>query len=89
MLQFLARRELVAAGSHYRRLPDRVAAAEGGQRLIRQRRPATHQLLMDSDQVPLALVQQIEDLLPVGLGLLSTIQFGHLRRTGAQHPAHR
>jgi hypothetical protein len=30
MLHLLARLELVAAGSHHRRLPDPVAAAEGG-----------------------------------------------------------
>ena len=89
MLQLLARGELVTAGSHHRRLPDPVAAAEGGQRLVGQLRAAGHQLLMDPDQIPLALVHQLEDLLPVGLGLLPTIEFGHLRRTGAQHPAHR
>ncbi len=82
VLYLLARGELVAAGSYHRRLPDPMAAAEGGQRLIRQRRPARHQFLMDPDQVPLALVHQLQNLLPVGLGLLRTVELVELQSHG-------
>ena len=50
-----------------------VPAAERRQRGIRQLRACGHQLLMDSHEIPLARVEKLQDLLPVGFGLLGSM----------------
>jgi len=42
---------------------------EGGQGLVRELCSAGEELFMDSHQIPLATGEQLQDLLPVGLGL--------------------
>jgi hypothetical protein len=46
--------EMILARGYNRRLPDALPAAECGQRLIRHRRSARLQFLMDSHEIPLA-----------------------------------
>jgi hypothetical protein len=50
-----------------------VPPAERRQCLIRHLRACGHQILMDSHEVPLALVEKLQDLLPVWLGLLGPV----------------
>lgn len=69
-----------------RQAPPPAARFHGGGRKRSAPGTTAHLLLMDPDHVPLALVQQFQIPLPVGLGLLPTIKVGHFRRTGAQHP---
>ncbi len=57
VLGFLAGRELVTARRDNRLLPDPLAPAESGQRLIGQRRAAGRQFLMDSHEIALAFGQ--------------------------------
>lgn len=79
MLQLLAGFEGVAAGGHDGLLSDPLAAAESGQRGIRQRRSGGEQIFMDPDQIPLAFREQVQDHLPVGFGFLGAM---HLRHGG-------
>ena len=73
MLHFFAWIERELAHRFRRRLPDSVPAAEGGQCLVRQRRARGHQFLMDSHEIPLAAGEKLQDLLPVGFGLLGPV----------------
>ena len=77
VLHFLAGGEVITAGRHDWRLSDSMPAAECGQRLIGNRRSPGRQLFMDPDQVSLATLQQFEDLLPVGRGLLGPLDQGY------------
>ena len=79
MLQLFSGFEVVAAGGHDGLLSDTLAAAEGGQRRIRQIRTALQQIFMDPDEIPLAGREQVQDLLPVGFGFLGPM---HLRHRG-------
>ena len=67
--------KIVAARRHWRRLADAVPPAERRQCLIRQLRPAGHQFLMDSHEIPLAVAEKLQDALPVRFGLLGPAQF--------------
>ena len=44
---------------------------------------------MDPDQIPLAALQQLENLLPVGLGFLGPIQQRYIRLVRTNDSAHR
>ena len=77
VLHLLAGLEVIPAGGHNGRLPDALSAAECRQSLIRECRAAEPQFLMDSHEIPLAGVQQFEDLLPVSLGLLRPLDLRH------------
>lgn len=79
MLHLLTGVELVAAGGHDGLLPDSLAAAESGQRRIRQIRSGGNQIFMDPDEIPLAFREQVQDHLPVGFGFLGAM---HLRHCG-------
>ena len=79
MLQFLARLKLVLPGSHFRLLTDSMTTAKGRQRWIRECHPAGHEFFMDPDEIPLAIGQLLQDLLPVGFGFLGTDQWRHIR----------
>lgn len=57
MLHLDARLEVITAGGYDGILSDALPAAEGCQRLIRQRRAIGEQLLMDSHEIALAGVQ--------------------------------
>ena len=50
---------------------------------IDRRRARRHQFLMDSHEIPLALVEKLQDLLPVGLRLLGSMQFRQGCRVGS------
>ena len=78
VLHLLARLEVVLAGRHGGRLPDALPATEGGQGLVRELGSAGEELFMDSHQIPLATGEQLQDLLPVGLGFLGAAEFRHL-----------
>src|ERR1019366_4412665 len=88
VLHLLARGVVIAPRRHYRRLPDPMPAAEGGQRRVRQVRSTDQQLFLDPYQIALAQRQQFQNLLPVGIAYLRPRQRRHLRRTGLQHFAH-
>jgi hypothetical protein len=77
VLHLHARLEVILPRRHDRCLSDALPAAERGQRRIRQRRAGRRQLLMDSHEIPLARCQEIEDLLPVGLGFLRPLDLRH------------
>src|SRR5260370_45641 len=84
MLHPLAGSKILLAGRRRRRVSDSVPAANRGQCGIRQLRAARQQFLMDSHQIPLALVEKLQDLLPVRLGLLRTLQLRHSGGVRAQ-----
>src|SRR6478672_6843053 len=44
---------------------------------------------MDSDEIPLALVEKLQDLAPVGFGFLRTVQLRYGDRVRAQDLAYR
>jgi len=73
MLKLLPGRKLILARRRWRRIADPVPPAERRQRLIRHLRACGHQILMDSHQIPLALIEKLQDLLPVWLGLLGPV----------------
>ena len=75
MLHLLAGRKLILARRGWRRVADPVPPAERRQCLIRHLRACGHQILMDSHEIPLALLEKLQDLLPVGFGLLDSVQF--------------
>src|SRR6202453_2149767 len=70
-------------------MPDPMPTAKGGQGRVRQVRSTGLQLLQHTYQIALAHRQQFQDLLPVGLAYLRTLERWYLRRVGAQHLAHR
>jgi len=74
MLHLLGGRKVILARRCWRRAADSVAPAERRQRGIRQLGAAGgHQLLMDSHEIPLALLEKLQDLLPVRFGFLRTL----------------
>ncbi len=73
VLKLLAGRKIIAARRHWRCVADAVPPAERRQCLIRHLRACGHQILMDSHEIPLALPEKFQDLLPVRLGLLRTL----------------
>ena len=73
MLHLFAGLKLVSAGRYHRRLADAVPPAERGQCRIRQLRPTGHQVFMDSHEIPLAVAEKLQDLLPVGFGFLGAV----------------
>jgi hypothetical protein len=73
LLHLLARLKIVSTGGYHRRLADAMPAAEGGQGGIRQLRSTGQQIFMDSHEIPLAVAEKLQDLLPVGLGFLGTV----------------
>ena len=74
-LRLLARIEVVLTRRHGRRLPDSMPATECRQRGIRHLRACGHEFLMDSHEIPLALFEKLQDLLPVGFGFFGSVQF--------------
>ena len=72
VLEFLPRQELVLPRGLRGRLGNAMPTAESGQGLIGEYGTAGGQFFMDSDQIPLAPDQQLEDLLPVRFGFLRT-----------------
>ncbi len=80
MLQFFSGLEVVLPHWRLGRFGDSVPPTERRQRWIRQVCTTGDEFLMHSNQVPLALGQQLQDLLPVGFGFLRPHQRRHLRR---------
>src|ERR1035438_9398414 len=85
VLHLLARRKIILARRCRRRVSDSMPPAERGQRGVRHLRARPHQILMDSHEIPLTLVEKLQDLLPVGLRLLGAMQFRQGRRVGSQN----
>ena len=77
MLHLYARREIILARRYRRLVADRVPPAECRQRGIRQLRSARQQFFMDSHEIPLALLEKLQDLLAVRFGFLRPLQLGH------------
>jgi hypothetical protein len=75
MLHLFARLEVVLTRRCWWRLPNSMPPAERRQRGVRQLRAAGHQFFMDSHEIPLAPAEKLQDLLPVGFGLLGPVQF--------------
>jgi len=75
VLNLLAGRKIIATRRYWWRVADSVPPAERRQCLIRHLRACGHQILMDSHEIPLALLEKLQDLLPVWLGLLGSVQF--------------
>jgi hypothetical protein len=73
VLNLLAGRKIIATRRHRRRVADSVPPAERRECLVRHFRACGHQVLMDSHEVPLALVEKLQDLLPVWLGLIGPV----------------
>jgi hypothetical protein len=73
MLHLLAGRKIILARRGWRCVSNSVPPAERRQCLIRHLRACGHQILMDSHEIPLALVEKLQDLLPVGFGLLGPV----------------
>jgi len=88
VLKLFRRLELVAAGRDDWRLADAVPPAKTSQCRIRQFRPAGHQFLMDSHEIPLAVAEKLQDAFPVRFGLLGSVQFRDLGCLRPQHFAH-
>ena len=88
MLQFLAGPEVVLPDDLLRRLGETMPATEGGQGLVGEYRPTGGQLFMDPHKIPLAAGQQLQDLLPIGFGLLRTLEHRYLSGVGTKHLAH-
>ena len=76
MLKLLAWREVIVPRRHRRQLPDAMTAAEGRQRLIGERRPLGCQFFLHPHQIPFAVGQQFQDLLPVRFGFLGRDSVG-------------
>jgi len=72
VLHLLCRLEVIMAGGDFGRLPDATTPAESGQRGIRHVGSATHQFLMDPDEIAFVSGQQFQNLNPVGFGFLGT-----------------
>lgn len=88
VLEFLTGRKLVLPGGLSGWLGQAMPPTEGRKRLVGELRPAGCQLLMDPHKIPLAARQQLEDLLPIGFGLLGTLEHRHLRGAGTKNLAH-
>jgi hypothetical protein len=73
MLKLLAGRKLILARWRWRCISDPVPSAERRQCLIRHLRACGHQVLMDSHEIPLALLEKLQDLLPVGFGFFGSV----------------
>ena len=79
VLNFFAWLEMVVSGRHDGLLSDAMPAAEGGQGRVRQMHSAGRQLLPHPHQIPLAAVEQFQNLLAIRFGLLRTQEFRYLR----------
>jgi hypothetical protein len=88
VLNFLAGRKLVLPRGLLGWLGEAMPAAEGGQGLVGEHGPAGHEFFMDPHKIPLAAGQQLQDLLPIGFGLLRTLERRHLGGVGTKHLAH-
>ncbi|HLG95408.1 MAG TPA: hypothetical protein VKX49_03745 [Bryobacteraceae bacterium] len=89
MLEFRAGRKLILSRRYGRLVPDAVTPAERRQCGIRQRCATRQQFLMDSHEIPLALVEKLQDLLAVGFGFLRTLQLRHGGGVRPQNSSHR
>jgi hypothetical protein len=89
VLHLLARAEVVLAGRLHRLLADAVAAAEGGERLVRERRAGVVELLVHADEVALAVGVEDGDVGAVGVAQLGPLEARHLGAAGPEHLAHR
>ena len=89
MLHLLTGFEVILPSWLGRLETDPMATAEPGQGLVGQHRTAVQQLLVDSDQVPFACREQLQDLLPMDLCLFRTQEFWNRRAARSQHAVHR
>src|SRR5579885_596055 len=89
VLHLLTGRKLILARRRWRRVTDPVPPAERRQCLIRHLRTCGHQILMDPHEIPLAPVEKLQDLLPVGFGLFGSVQLRQGSRVGAHDFAYR
>src|SRR5215468_999731 len=89
VLKLLARGKVQMAHRYGRRVSDPVPPAKSRQRRVGKLGPFRRQLLMDSHQIPLALLEKLQDLLPIGFGFLWTLQLRHSAGVRAQHFAYR
>jgi hypothetical protein len=72
-LRLLAGRKLILARWRWWRVSDSVPPAECRQSLIGHLRACGHQILMDSHEIPLALLEKLQDPLPVWFGLFGSV----------------
>jgi hypothetical protein len=84
VLHLLARLEVVPSDRLGRRVTDSVPPAVRRQGLIREPRARAHELLVHAHEVVLAPGHELQDLLPVRLGLLGPRHLRHLRRAGLE-----
>src|SRR5215475_14913726 len=77
VLKLLARGKVQMAHRYGRLVSDPVPPAKSRQRRVGKLGPFRRQLLMDSHQIPLALLEKLQDLLPIGFGFLWTLQLRH------------
>src|SRR5215475_6273432 len=89
VLKLLARGKVQMAHRYGRLVSDPVPPAKSRQRRVGKLGPFRRQLLMDSHQIPLALLEKLQDLLPIGFGFLWTLQLRHSAGVRAQHFAYR
>src|SRR6266851_4798969 len=88
MLALLSGLEGVLPRGDGRLLADSGPAAEGRQSGVRQLHPRCLELLMDPDEISLAGIEEVQDLLPVRLGFLRPVEGRRHLRARADHLPH-
>jgi hypothetical protein len=89
MLRLFTGLEVILACRDRCCLPDPMPAAESCQCGIRQVRTRGHQFFMDPYQIPLALAEKLQNLLPPGFGPLRSMHFRHRARVRPDDAAYR
>ena len=89
VLHLLARREVIAARRLLGLVADTVLSAERGQRRVRQRHDAARlELLVHPYQIALALGQERQDVVAVGVRLLGALHQRWRRAAAGEYPLH-